>query len=125
MIRYNITMMLHSFNNIILCKAFSSTLRKATEVWFKQLLINYVSSFKGLSKLFKSQVMANKPLQKDTLSLYLMKQGINKPLCDFTACFNKIVHEIPNLDEGVTLHAATQGVNASRAFFKSLAKNKP
>lgn len=69
--------------------------------------------------------MASKLLEKDTSSLYFIKQRLGKPLRDYLVHFFKVALKIPKLDQGVALHVVIQGADLLGDFFKSLAKSKP
>lgn len=59
---------------------------------------------------FKGYFTTDRPLKKETFSLFLIRQGKNKTLRDHVVCLIQAVAEIEELDAKLMLQEAIQGV---------------
>ena len=67
------TMQLHNFDDAIICKTFSTTLKGVAPTWFNQLPTGTIASFGLLAELFKSHFMASRLAERDTSYLFTIK----------------------------------------------------
>ena len=73
----------------IMCRVFPTTLKRPARVWFSKILLNTVSSFKELSKLFVNNFIGGQRHKHSSSSLLTIKQGENESLRSFITHFNK------------------------------------
>ena len=83
------TMQLHNFNDAILYKTFSITLKGVSRTWFNQLPSATITSFSQLVELFQGHFMASRPAKRDTLYLFTVKQKGDESLMDCLGHFIK------------------------------------
>ena len=73
----------------IICRAFPSTLKGLTRIWFSKLSSNYISSFKELSAQFASHFIGGHRYKKSTTCLMNIKQQEDETLRSYITRFNK------------------------------------
>ena len=101
-----------------MCKAFPTTLKGPTRVWFGKLLPNTITSFQELSKLFDSNFVRGQRPKHSSSSLLNRKQGENESLRAFISCFNREALLVDEMDNKVLLIAFYNGVTLDLFFHK-------
>ena len=115
------TMHLQGVSDEIMCKAFLTTLKGPTRVWFSKIPPSIVSSFEELSKLFVNNFIGGQRHKRSLSSLLTIEQGENESLWSFITHFNR---ETLTVDDRLLLVAFHNGVN-SDLFIHKLYEKEP
>ena len=108
----------------IMCKAFPTTLKGLTRVWFNKLTPNSISSFKELSAQFASHFIGGHKYKKSTACLMNIKQREDETLRSYIPCFNKEALSIDEADDKILVATFTNDLLKGK-FLVSLYKNDP
>ena len=111
----------------IMCRAFPTTLKGPTRIWFSRLMPNSISTFKELSTQFASHFIGGHRYKKSTACLMSIKQRKDETLRSYIARFNKEVLLIDKADDKIlvattirylsdVLYRATKYMNAEDTF---------
>ena len=73
----------------IMCRAFPTTLKGPTRIWFSQLTPNFISTFKELNTQFTLHFIGGHRYKKFTMCLMSIKQREDETLRSYIARFNK------------------------------------
>ncbi|XP_072073923.1 uncharacterized protein [Arachis hypogaea] len=92
------------------CKAFPTTLTKATMKWFDNLPPRSVNSFEDLSQKFLMRFSIQKDKVKHEPSLLGVKQEVGEPLRDYMEMFNKVCLEIQDLPMEAVIMGLVNGL---------------
>ena len=107
-----ITMHLQGVPDEIMCRAFPTTLKRLTLVWFSKIPLNSVSSFEELSKLFVNNFIGGQRHKRSSSSLLTIEQGENESLRSFITHFNRKALTVDEVDDKLLLAAFHNGVNS-------------
>lgn len=102
----------------IMCRAFLTTFKGPTRVWFSKIPPNIVSSFEELSKLFVNNFIGGQRHKHSLSSLLTIEQGENESLRSFITCFNKEALAMDEMDDKLLLVAFHNGVNSNLIIHK-------
>ncbi|GFS39703.1 hypothetical protein Acr_00g0064520 [Actinidia rufa] len=122
---YENLMLLQGYSNVVMCKAFSLTLRGPTRSWFKKLSPKTIDSFGNLSKLFVSNFMSCRIRQKNASHLFTIHQKEGESLKDYVKQFNQVVLEVKHPNDKVVVMTIMEGLHlggSSSSFWKSHAR---
>ncbi|XP_065619665.1 uncharacterized protein LOC136068131 [Quercus suber] len=108
----------------IICRAFPTTLKGPTRIWFNRLTPNFISNFKELSAQFTSHFIGGHRYKKSTAYLMSIRQRENEMLRSYITCFNKEALSINEVDDKILVVAFTNGLRKGKFLF-SLYKNDP
>ena len=108
----------------IMCRAFPTTLKGLTRIWFNRLTPNSINSFKELSAQFASHFIGGHRYKKSTACLMNIKQQEDETLRSYITRFNKKALSIDEADDKILVAAFTNGLPKSKFLF-SLYKNDP
>ena len=108
----------------IMCRAFSTTLRGLTRIWFSRLTPNSISTFKDLSTQFASHFIEGHRYKKSTVCLMSIRQREDETLRSYITHFNKEALSINETDDKILVIAFTNGLRKGKFLF-SLYKNDP
>ena len=108
----------------IMCRAFPITLKGLARVWFSKILLNSVSSFEELSKLFLNNFIGGQRHKRSSSSLLTIEQGKNESLWSFITRFNREALSVEEMDDKLLLVAFHNGVN-SNLFIHKLYEKEP
>ena len=86
---FKTTMHLQGVLDEIMCRAFLTTLKGSTRVWFNKIPPNTMNSFEELSKLFVNNFIGGQRHKRSSSSLLTIEQGENESLRSFITCFNR------------------------------------
>ncbi|KAK3012583.1 hypothetical protein RJ639_009732 [Escallonia herrerae] len=111
--------------NVVMCRVFPTTLRKAAHAWFKSQQPRSIYSFGQLSDLFQKHFVSSGSQRKNSASLVNIVQEKNESLACFLGRFNATTLEIDNLDESVKYIAFLRGVRPTSKFAFSINKSPP
>nr|XP_023892807.1 uncharacterized protein LOC112004812 [Quercus suber] len=121
---FKTTMHLQGLPDEIMCRAFPTTLKGPARVWFSKILLNSVSSFEELSKLFVNNFIGGQRHKRSSSSLLTIEQGENESLHSFITCFNREALIVDEVDDKLLLVAFHNGVN-SDLFIHKLYEKEP
>ena len=105
-----------------MCRAFPTTLRGATRIWFSRLTSNSINTFKELSAQFTSHFIGGHRYKKSTVCLMSIKQREDETLRSYITRFNKEALSIDEADDKILVAAFTNGLRKGKFLF-SLYKN--
>ena len=117
-------MHLQEMANEIMCKAFSTTLKGLTRIWFSNLMSNSISTFKELSAQFTSHFIGGHRYKKSTACLMNIKQWEDETLRSYITRFNKKTFTIDKTDDKILVAEFMNGLRKGKFLF-SLYKNDP
>ncbi|XP_065635168.1 uncharacterized protein LOC136069943 [Quercus suber] len=108
----------------IMCRAFPTTLKGPTRVWFNRLTPNSISTFKKLSTQFTTHFIEGHRYKKSTACLMSIKQREDETLRSYITRFNKEALSIDEADDKILVATFTNGLRKGKFLF-SLYKNDP
>ena len=115
---FKITMHLQGFLDEIMCKAFPTTLKGPTQVWFNKIPPNSVSSFEELSKMFVNNFIGGQRHKHSLSSLLTIEQGENENLRSFITRFNREALTVDEIDDKLLLATFHNRVNSNLFIHK-------
>ncbi|XP_030923261.1 uncharacterized protein LOC115950151 [Quercus lobata] len=121
---FKTTMHLQGVPDEIMCRAFPTTLKGPTLVWFSKILPNTMSSFEELSKLFVNNFIGGQRHKRSSSSLLTIEQGENESLRSFITRFNREALTVDEVDDNLLLAAFHNRVN-SDLFIHKLYEKEP
>lgn len=99
---YQAVMMLMVANNVVMCRAFFSTLEGIGQRWFTKLLGESIDTFYDLAIKFTTHFMKGKKAKKFFSYLEIVKQRLEESLIDFLVRWRSKVVEVEGMDEKST-----------------------
>ena len=108
----------------IMCRAFPTTLKGPTRVWFSRLTLNSIGTIKELSAQFASHFIGGHRYKKSITCLMSIKQREGETLRSYIACFNKEALSIDEADDKILVATFMNGLRKGKFMF-SLYKNDP
>ena len=121
---FKTTMHLQGVLDEIMCRAFLTTLKGSTRVWFNKIPPNTMNSFEELSKLFVNNFIGGQRHKRSSSSLLTIELGENESLRSFITCFNREALTMDEVDDKLLLAAFHNGVN-SDLFIHKLYEKEP
>ena len=121
---FKTTMHFQGVPDEIMCRAFPTTLKGPTQVWFSKIPLNTVSSFEELSKLFVNNFIGGQRHKSSSSSLLTIEQGENESLRFFITRFNRQALTVDEVDYKLLLVAFHNGVNYD-LFIHKIYKKEP
>ena len=121
---FKTTMHLQGVPDEIICRAFPTTLKGPTRVWFSKIPSNSVSSFEELSKLFVNNFTGGQKHKCSSSSLLTIEQGENESLRSFITHFYREALTVDEVDDKLLLATFHNGVN-SDLFIHKLYEKEP
>ncbi|XP_030970385.1 uncharacterized protein LOC115990730 [Quercus lobata] len=121
---FKTTMHLQGVLDEIMCRAFPTTFKGPTLVWFSKIPSNSVSSFEELSKLFVNNFIGGQRYKRSSSSLLTIEQGENESLWSFITHFNRGALMVDEVDDKLLSAAFHNGVN-SDLFIHKLYEKEP
>jgi len=107
---FHTQMMLVGGSDAVKCKLFMSTLVGTTMEWFISLPDGHVTSFPQLTKLFRTQYIANRTPPPVSYDLFDIGQYQGESLKEFLHCFGAQVVRLNLKDERMMVHAFKKGI---------------
>ena len=101
-----------------MCKAFPTTLKGPTQVWFNKIPPNSVSSFEELSKMFVNNFIGGQRHKHSLSSLLTIEQGENENLRSFITRFNREALTVDEIDDKLLLATFHNRVNSNLFIHK-------
>ena len=108
----------------IMCRAFPTTLKSPTRIWFSRLMPSSINTFKKLSTQFTSHFIKRHRYKRSTACLMSIKQREDGTLRSYITRFNKETLSIDEADDKILVAAFTNGLRKGKFLF-SLYKNDP
>ena len=108
----------------IMCRAFPTTLKGSTKIWFSRLIPNSISTFKELSAQFASHFIGGQRYKKSTACLMNIRQQKDETMRSYITRFNKEALSIDEVDDKILVVVFTNGLRKGKFLF-SLYKNDP
>ncbi|XP_039131811.1 uncharacterized protein LOC120268487 [Dioscorea cayenensis subsp. rotundata] len=121
---YEAVMLLHGWEDAIMCRAFPLTLTEHARIWFNNLKEGSISNFNQLRKEFIDGFLINARRKKDASYLLTIKQEEKESLKDYVERFRAATLEVQDLQATVAVSGMLQGTR-SRDFQKSLSLDQP
>ena len=121
---YESLMLLHGWEDEIMCRAFSLTLTGHALKWFNSLVEGSIHSFDMLRSEFLKAFVVNSARKKEATYLLSLKQGVKESLRNFVDRFRDATLEVRDLQPGVAVAAMLQGTK-SEDLQKSLSLDPP
>nr|XP_023905316.1 uncharacterized protein LOC112017085 [Quercus suber]XP_023905317.1 uncharacterized protein LOC112017086 [Quercus suber] len=116
-----------------MCRAFPTTLKGPARIWFSQMTLNSISTFKELSaqftthfigRQFTTHFIGRHMHKKSTTCLMSIRQREDETLRSYITRFNKEAFLIDEADDKILVAAFTNGLREGKFLF-SLYKNDP
>ena len=108
----------------IMCRAFPTTLKGATRIWFSYLMPGSINTFTELSAQFTTHFIGGHGYKRSTAYLMRIKQREDGTLRSYISHFNKEALSIDEADNKIIVVAFTNGLRKGKFLF-SLYKNNP
>ena len=108
----------------IMCRAFPTTLKGSTKIWFSRLIPNSISTFKELSAQFATHFIGGQRYKKSTACLMNIRQQKDETMRSYITRFNKEALSIDEADDKILVVVFTNGLRKGKFLF-SLYKNDP
>ncbi|KAJ4980504.1 hypothetical protein NE237_031341 [Protea cynaroides] len=119
--KFSALMVLHRYEDAILCQAFPSTLWGVGRLWFNSLPANSIQSFNQLSDRFFEHFQTQTASKKTSTNLINVKQKLEETLRAYLSRFNREALEIKNISSEVKMTALQGGIK-DKDLLKSLYK---
>ncbi|XP_030925105.1 uncharacterized protein LOC115952173 [Quercus lobata] len=103
-------MHLQGVADAIMCRAFPTTLKGATRIWFSRLTPNSISTFKELGAQFTTYFIRGHRYKKSMAYLMSIKQREDETLRAYISRFNKEALSIDEADDKILVAAFTNGL---------------
>ncbi|KAK3035592.1 hypothetical protein RJ639_033184 [Escallonia herrerae] len=123
--QFQTNMLLLQVLDAVMCRALSTTLRKAAHAWFKSLQPRSIHSFAKLSSLFQKHFVSSQTRRKSLASLLNVVHERNESLSRYLGRFNMATLKIDNLDESVKYMAFMRGLRPTSKFAFAVNKSPP
>ncbi|KAK3021960.1 hypothetical protein RJ639_045655 [Escallonia herrerae] len=123
--QFQTNMLLLQVSDAVMCRAFSTTLRKAAHAWFKSLRPRSIHSFAQLFDLFQKHFVSSRTRRKNSASLLNVVQERNESLSWYLGRFNAATLEIDNLDKSVKYTTFMRGLRPTTKFAFVVNKSPP
>ena len=119
---YKSCMRIQGATDVLLCIAFSATLKAATQTWYTRLEPGSIDSFAQLEERFLAHFSTRRWMPCEPDSLFAIRQQDKEPLRDFIARFKTATLEVDHLDDLVAMSSLKSGLWISWLTY-SLDKN--
>ena len=100
----------------IMCKAFPTTLKGPTRVWFNKITPNSISNFMELSGHFVMHFIGGQRYKRSLASLLNIKQREDESLRSYVARFNREVLFIDEADDKMLVTTSPMGYAPENSF---------
>jgi len=112
---------MYTWNDVILCRVFPTTLKGVALSWFTRLPLLSIDCFNTLVKKFGAQFATSRPYHLTSIDLVNIRQENGESLRIFMERFRKVALSIRNLSPKVTMHHMITALR-SRPFSDNLCK---
>ena len=114
-------MVVHSHDDILLCRASPSSLKGTAYHWFYLLLKNSLRSFDDVIDAFYNQFASRREFQKNHLLTVRMKPG--ESLKNYINYFQSQMALVDNYNDDVAAAAFISRLQVTHSFYNHLVKN--
>ena len=104
--------------DMIMCRAFPTTLKGAAKVWFSKIPPSTIESFKELGEAFVRHFIGGQRYRQPTLHLLSVKQEAGESLRMYITRFNKEVLQVDEAEDQVLLTAFQVGLSQRISYFQ-------
>jgi len=101
---YTTQISLYTWNDVVMCRVFPTTLNGAALSWFTRLPPLCIDCFDTLVKKFGAQFATSRPRHLTSIALVNIRQEKGESLRMFMERFGKVALDIRNLSPEVTMH---------------------
>ncbi|RRT50049.1 hypothetical protein B296_00027117 [Ensete ventricosum] len=109
-------MALYDTSDALTCRAFPTTLKGLTRMWYSRLKPSSISFFDHLAREFELNFMASSCPRPTVASLLSLTQGSDEPLAHFVSRFAVEVRRMPDIHPSLAIQAFLMGLHPSRFF---------
>ena len=121
---YKNQMELHGYQDLVRCRAFTTTLKGPALAWFNRLPPSSIPSFRDLSIAFVSHFIGARTYRKPSYHLLAVKQGTQESLKSYVQRFNAESLKVVVPDEKFAIIAFIAGLGVqSKDLMFSISKN--
>ncbi|XP_075650026.1 uncharacterized protein LOC142620552 [Castanea sativa] len=117
-------MLLQMTPDKVMCRAFLTTLKGATKVWFSKIPLGTIANFEQLSKVFVRHFIGGQRHKKPTSHLLNIQQVEGESLRHHMIRFNKELLQVDEAEDQVILTTFQAGL-LPEDFFFSITKSLP
>jgi len=118
---YTTHISLYTWNDVVMCRVFPTTLKGATLSWFTRLPLLSIDCFDTLVEKFGVQFATSRPHHLTSIALVNIRQERGEFMRTFMKRFGKVALSIRNLSPEVTMHHMITALKP-RPFADSLCK---
>jgi len=101
---YTTRISLYTWNDVIMCRVFLTTLKRVALSWFTRLPPLCIDCFDTLVEKFGAQFARSQPHHLTSIALVNIRQERRESLRAFMECFGKMALSIRNLSPEDTMH---------------------
>ncbi|RRT55997.1 hypothetical protein B296_00037472 [Ensete ventricosum] len=121
---FQVQMALYDTSDVIMCRAFPTTLCGIARGWYGRLPLTSIHSFDQLAREFEANCLASAQPKPTATSLLRMRQKEDEHLGLYLAHFTKDIRVIPNAHPSLVIQAFMIGIRPSHLFW-SLVERPP
>ncbi|XP_039133266.1 uncharacterized protein LOC120270321 [Dioscorea cayenensis subsp. rotundata] len=121
---YEAVMLLHGWEDAIMCRVLPFTLTEHARIWFNNMKEGSISNFNQLRKELIDEFFINARRKKDASYLLTIKQEEKERMKDYVERFRAAILEVQDLQATVAILGMLQQ-SRSRDFQKSLSLDQP
>ncbi|RWV94521.1 hypothetical protein GW17_00042933 [Ensete ventricosum] len=112
-------MALYVTSDMLMSRAFLTTLRGPARIWYNRLKLSSISSFNQLVKEFELNFLASTRPRPTVALLLVLSQGSDESLTQFVGRFTMEFRGVPDVHPSIAIQTFLMGLRPSR-FFRSL-----
>ncbi|XP_043721046.1 uncharacterized protein LOC122668568 [Telopea speciosissima] len=121
---FKFLMYLQGASDVIMCRAFQSTLKGLARQWFSPLKPRSLSSFVDLGRAFLTNFMSSRIHKKTAANMLAIRQQTGESIREFLTRFNNEALEVRDLNPMVMFQALSSGIR-DRKLKESLIMEEP
>ena len=118
--QFNQRMAVHSKNEALMCKVFSSNLGPAAMRWFNDLKVNFVDSYRQLTQAFGSRFVTNSRALQPLSALLSLSICDGETLKAYSGRYWEMCNEIDGNFNDVAINTLKSSLPAEHGLRKSL-----
>ena len=118
--QFNQRMVVHSKNEVLMCKVFPSNLGPMAMRWFNGLKANFVDSYKQLTQAFGSHFVTNSRALRPLNALLSLSMCDGETLKAYSGRYWEMYNEMDGNFDDVTINTCKNSLPAEHSLRKSL-----